>query len=61
VPDIQQAKRAARERVWSALEEAAVVEPGVHGHIPDFTGAERATRPTPEKYIVESKVRSEQP
>jgi 5-formyltetrahydrofolate cyclo-ligase len=37
--DIQQAKEAARKRIWSALEEANVVEPGVRGHIPDFTGA----------------------
>ena len=39
MPDIQQAKRAVRERIWSALEDAVVVEPGVRGHIPDFTGA----------------------
>ena len=42
MPDFQQAKRAVRERVWSALEEAGVVEPGVHGHIPDFTGSGQA-------------------
>jgi 5-formyltetrahydrofolate cyclo-ligase len=42
--DIQAAKRAARDRAWSALEEAVVVEPGVHGHIPDFIGADLAAQ-----------------
>ena len=37
-----QAKRAIRERVWSKLEAAGVVEPGVAGYIPDFQGATKA-------------------
>jgi 5-formyltetrahydrofolate cyclo-ligase len=44
VPDIQPAKRAVRERIWSALEEAGVVEAGVRGHIPDFIGADLAAQ-----------------
>jgi 5-formyltetrahydrofolate cyclo-ligase len=44
VSDIRQAKRAERERVWSALERAGAVERGVHGHIPDFTGADLAAQ-----------------
>lgn len=37
------AKDAARRRVWDLLEaEHAVPEPGVHGRIPDFVGAESA-------------------
>lgn len=39
---IRQAKQAVRERVWARLEEADLVEPGVHGHIPDFLGADQA-------------------
>ena len=42
MPDTRQAKNAARERVWSALEQGGAAEPGVHGHIPDFTGADLA-------------------
>ena len=38
-----QAKQAIRERVWSRLETAGVVERGVTGYIPDFAGAEQAT------------------
>ena len=38
----RQAKNAVRERVWSALEQAGAAEPGVHGHIPDFAGADLA-------------------
>jgi 5-formyltetrahydrofolate cyclo-ligase len=41
--DIDQAKQEVRERIWTLLErEHAVREPGVHGHIPDFIGAEQA-------------------
>jgi 5-formyltetrahydrofolate cyclo-ligase len=41
--DIDQAKREVRERIWALLErEKAVREPGVHGRIPDFVGAEQA-------------------
>lgn len=37
-------KAAVRDRVWTALEEAGAVPPGVHGHIPDFVGSEAAAR-----------------
>jgi len=37
-------KAAIRDRVWAALEQARVVPVGVYGHIPDFTGSERAAR-----------------
>ena len=37
-----QAKQAIRERVWSQLEQAGVVEPGVRGYIPAFAGADQA-------------------
>jgi 5-formyltetrahydrofolate cyclo-ligase len=36
------AKQAIRERVWSQLERAGVVEPGVHGYIPALRGADQA-------------------
>jgi 5-formyltetrahydrofolate cyclo-ligase len=36
------AKQAVRERVWSQLECAGVVEPGVRGYIPAFEGADQA-------------------
>ncbi len=36
------AKQAIRERVWSRLERAGVVEPGVRGYIPAFEGAGQA-------------------
>jgi len=39
---IDQAKQAIRERVWSRLEEAGTVEPGVRGYIPAFSGADQA-------------------
>jgi 5-formyltetrahydrofolate cyclo-ligase len=39
---LDQAKRAARELVWNRLEQAGAVPPGVHGHIPNFTGREAA-------------------
>ncbi|WP_329519005.1 5-formyltetrahydrofolate cyclo-ligase [Spirillospora sp. NBC_01491] len=39
-----QGKDEARHRVWDLLEQENVVrERGVHGHIPDFIGSERAT------------------
>jgi 5-formyltetrahydrofolate cyclo-ligase len=37
------AKQAIRERVWSQLERAGIVEPGVRGYIPAFTGADQAS------------------
>jgi 5-formyltetrahydrofolate cyclo-ligase len=36
------AKQAVRERVWSQLERAGVVERGVRGYIPAFEGADQA-------------------
>ena len=36
------AKQAVRERIWSQLERAGVVEPGVRGYIPAFEGADQA-------------------
>jgi 5-formyltetrahydrofolate cyclo-ligase len=39
---VDQAKQAIRERVWAGLEAAQVVEPGVAGYIPDFTGSDHA-------------------
>ena len=36
------AKQAVRERVWSQLERAGIVEPGVRGYIPAFEGADQA-------------------
>jgi 5-formyltetrahydrofolate cyclo-ligase len=39
---INAAKQAVRERVWNLLEAEQVVEPGVHGHIPNFLGADAA-------------------
>jgi 5-formyltetrahydrofolate cyclo-ligase len=39
---IDAAKQAVRERVWNLLEAVQAVEPGVHGHIPDFVGAAAA-------------------
>ena len=41
-PDINEAKEAARSRVWDLLERNAAAPPGVHGHIPAFVGADRA-------------------
>ena len=40
--DIDQAKQEVRERVWTLLERDGAAPPGVHGHIPNFVGAERA-------------------
>ena len=40
--DVDQAKQAARERVWSLLEREQAVPPGVHGRIPSFFGADEA-------------------
>jgi 5-formyltetrahydrofolate cyclo-ligase len=43
--DVAMAKRAVRERVWSALDRAgAVVPPGAAGHIPAFVGADQAAQ-----------------
>ncbi|MFC5186765.1 5-formyltetrahydrofolate cyclo-ligase [Actinomadura harenae] len=43
--DINQAKTVIRDRIWALLEsENAVPEPGVHGRIPNFNGAEQAAR-----------------
>ncbi len=36
------AKQAIRERVWSQLERAGVVEPGVRGYVPAFEGSDLA-------------------
>lgn len=40
--EIDQAKQAAREKVWALLERAGAAPPGVRGHIPNFTGADQA-------------------
>jgi len=40
--DIDQAKQKARERVWTLLERESAAQPGVHGHIPNFVGADQA-------------------
>lgn len=43
--DIEAAKRAVRERVWSTLDEAgSVTPPGAAGHIPAFVGADLAAQ-----------------
>jgi 5-formyltetrahydrofolate cyclo-ligase len=42
VADTDQAKQAIRDWVWSKLEAAGVVPPGVAGYIPDFQGADQA-------------------
>jgi 5-formyltetrahydrofolate cyclo-ligase len=39
---IAEAKQAIRTRIWDLLEREHVTEPGVHGHIPAFTGAKAA-------------------
>jgi len=39
-----EAKQAIRERVWSRLEAAGAVTPGVAGYIPDFVGADLAAQ-----------------
>ena len=39
---VDQAKQAIRERVWTRLDRARVVAPGVHGRIPAFAGADDA-------------------
>lgn len=40
--EVDQAKQAIRERVWSLLERAQAAPPGVHGRIPSFVGADQA-------------------
>jgi 5-formyltetrahydrofolate cyclo-ligase len=42
--DVDQAKQAARERVWALLEKEHVVEHGVRGRIPAFVGADEAAK-----------------
>jgi 5-formyltetrahydrofolate cyclo-ligase len=42
--DLDRDKNAQRRDVWDRLEAAGVVEPGVHGHIPDFVGANAAAQ-----------------
>lgn len=39
---VDEAKQGIREQVWTGLEEAGAVAPGVHGRIPAFTGADEA-------------------
>ncbi len=42
-PATDQAKQAAREKVWTLLDQAgAALPPEAHGRIPNFTGADRA-------------------
>ena len=40
--DIKQAKQVVREQLWALLEREGVVEPGVSGYIPAFSGAQQA-------------------
>jgi 5-formyltetrahydrofolate cyclo-ligase len=37
-----EAKKAIRSRVWDLLVRERVAEPGVHGYVPAFVGAEAA-------------------
>jgi 5-formyltetrahydrofolate cyclo-ligase len=39
---MDRAKQSAREKVWTLLEREGAAPVGVHGHIPNFVGAERA-------------------
>lgn len=41
---IDEAKQAARERIWALLEARAAAPPGVHGRIPAFFGAKAAAK-----------------
>jgi 5-formyltetrahydrofolate cyclo-ligase len=41
---IDEAKQVLRIRMWDLLERERAVEPGVHGHIPAFTGADAAAQ-----------------
>jgi len=41
-PAVAEAKRAARNRVWDVLEHENAAPRGVHGHIPNFVGAQDA-------------------
>ena len=41
---IDEAKQAIRKRVWDLLAQEHVVEPGVHGYIPAFIGADLARK-----------------
>ena len=40
--EIDRAKQAVRQHVWDLLEREGAAPPGVHGHIPDFVGKEKA-------------------
>lgn len=40
--DIKQAKQAVREQMWALMEDEGVVEPGVSGYIPAFSGVRQA-------------------
>ncbi|GAA3722476.1 5-formyltetrahydrofolate cyclo-ligase [Nonomuraea antimicrobica] len=40
--DIDRAKQAVRERVWTLLEQSGAAEAGVRGYIPTFNGADEA-------------------
>lgn len=42
--DVDRAKQEVRDRVWALFEQESASPPGVHGHIPDFVGAERAAQ-----------------
>lgn len=42
--DLAQRKQAIRQQVWDLLEQHGAAPPGVHGHIPDFVGAEAAAQ-----------------
>lgn len=42
VPKDHDAKQLARQRMWDLLEHHHITEPGVHGHIPAFVGADQA-------------------
>lgn len=44
-PEVDQAKQAARERVWTLLDDAGVSPPpGAHGRIPNVVGADQAAQ-----------------
>lgn len=40
--EIDRAKQAAREQVWTSMQREGAAPAGVHGHIPDFVGADQA-------------------
>jgi 5-formyltetrahydrofolate cyclo-ligase len=48
---VNAAKQQIRERIWDLLEREQAVEPGVHGYIPAFEGADAtATGLPPYRY-----------